>query len=254
MRAWPALALALALALAAVAAGAQQRQPPADPLLRAAIVNAELAIAYLKQDDVITAREKINKALEQNPRDAQVQTSAGLVFERLQELEEADRHYSTALRLAPHNSDMQNNYAVFLCRRGHFEPGRKLFEQAAKNPSNRSPEVALANAGTCARSAGNLVAAEELFRNSLALRSDYPDALIQLADLSQRRGENRQARGFLEHYFAVAPNSADALLLAVRIERALGDAAAADRYTALLMRLFPDSEQARQLRNGPGGP
>ena len=245
--------LAALLLLNALAAGAQERLPPPDPLLRAALVNAELAVAYLKQNDVVTAREKIKKALTQNPKSASVQTSAGLVYERLQESEEADQHYSIALRLEPRNPDMQNNYAVFLCRHARYEAGRKLFEQAARNASNRTPEVALANAGVCARSAGNLAAAEELFRKALALRGDFPDALIQMADLALQHGDGRQARGFIEHYFAVGPNSADSLSLAVRIERAVGDPGAADRYAAMLQRLFPDSEQARQLRSGPGG-
>ena len=247
------LTLVATLLLGATAAGAQERLPPADPLLRAARVNAELAIAYLKQNDVVTAREKIEKALVQNPKDASVQTTAGLVFERLQELEAADRHYSTALKLEPRNAEMQNNYAVFECRRGRYEQGSKLFEQAARNPSYGTPEVALTNAGVCARSAGNLAAAEELFRKALALRGDFPDALVQLADLALQRGEGHQARAFIEHYFAVGPSSPDSLLLAVRIERNLGERSTAERYAAQLQRLFPDSEQARQLRRDAGG-
>jgi type IV pilus assembly protein PilF len=243
---------ALLLMLAA-AATAQQREPPPDPKFTAARANAELAIAYLKQNDVVTAREKIEKALIQNPRDASVQTSAGLVYERLQQSDEADRHYSAALRLEPHNADMQNAYAVFECRRGRYAEAQKLFEEAARNPAYKTPEVAFANAGVCARGSGNLTRAEELFRKALALRGDFPDALLNLADLAFTRGASLQARAFIEHYFAVGPNSPESLLLAVHIERALGDRAAGDRYAALLERLYPESEQARQLRNGTGG-
>ena len=43
------------------------------------------------------------------------------------------------------------------------------------------------------------------------------------------------------------------VLLAIRIERSLGDARAADEYVAQLQRDFPASEQARQLNRTPAG-
>lgn len=241
----------LGAATAAVAAGPSAPSEP--PMVTAARLNAQLAVAYLKQNDVVTAQEKIDKALTQNPNDAAVQMSAGLVYERLQELDQADRHFAAALKLDPHNPDMINNYAVFLCRRGHYSQGQKLFEQAARSPSYATPEVAYANAGVCARSAKNLPLAEELFRKALAARSNYPDALLQLADLSFERGAALAARGLLDRYFVVASPTPEALFLAVRVERSLGDAHAADRYRSQLQKEFPDSEQARQLRGGSSG-
>jgi type IV pilus assembly protein PilF len=233
-------------------AGAQQRVAQENSKVTAARFNAQLAVAYLEQNDVAAAREKIDKALAQNPKDAGVQTTAGLVYERLQEVDEADRHYATAVRLEPRNPGLQNNYAVFQCRRGRFEQGQKLFEQAARNPAYATPEVAFSNAGVCARSAGNLAAAEALFRKALAVRPEYPDALLQMADLTFTRGAGAAARAYLQRYFTASPSAPDALLLAVKVERALGDAEASNRYAAQLQKQFPGSEQALQLRGGRG--
>ncbi len=219
----------------------------------AARLNAQLAVAYLKQNDVATAQEKIDKALTQNPKDPSVQMSAGLVYERLQEIDKADRFFAEALRLEPNNPDMVNNYAVFKCRRGHYAEGQKLFQQAARSPSYTTPEVAYANAGVCARSAKNLPQAEELFRKALSMRADYPDALLQLADLSFEKGSGLAARGLLDRYFAVASATPEALLLAVKVERSLGDTPSAERYASQLQKQFPDSDQARRLRGGASG-
>jgi type IV pilus assembly protein PilF len=243
----------LVLLLVAAGAAAAPQAPSEPQTVTAARLNAQLAVAYLKQNDVATAREKIDKALTQNPQDAAVQMSAGLVYERLEMPDKADRFFAEAMKLDPRNPDMMNNYAVFLCRRGHYPQGQKLFEQAARSPSYTTPEVAYANAGVCARSAKNLPQAEELFRKALAARSDYPDALLQLADLTFQRGAGLAARGLLDRYFNVAAPTAEALFLAVRVERSLGDAQAADRYRSQLHKQFPDSDQARQLRNGAGG-
>jgi len=241
------------LVLCSAGALAAPHAPSEPPMVTAARLNAQLAVAYLKQNDVVTAKEKIDKALTQNAKDPAVQMSAGLVYERLEQADKADRFFAEALRLEPHDPDMINNYAVFQCRRGHFAKGQKLFEQAAHSPSYSTPEVAYANAGVCARSAKNLPQAEELFRKALAARPDYPDALLQLADLTFERGAGLASRGLLDRYFSVAAPTAEALFLAVKVERSLGDAQAADRYRSQLQKEFPDSEQARQLRSGASG-
>ena len=148
---------------------------------------------------------------------------------------------------------MQNNYAVFECRRGKWEKGMKIFEQAAKNPAYSNPEVAYANAGVCARGAGNLPRAEDMFRKALAIHADYPDALLlQMADLTLARGSALAARAFLDRYFVAARASPESLLLGVRIEHRLGDRAAEDRYADRLEKEFADSDATRQLREGAG--
>ena len=73
-----------ALAIAFVmAARALAQTPPPDPTQEAGRINARLAMEYLKRDQLQVAQEKIEKALVQNPRDVNVQLSAGLVYERL---------------------------------------------------------------------------------------------------------------------------------------------------------------------------
>ncbi|HXQ31223.1 MAG TPA: type IV pilus biogenesis/stability protein PilW [Steroidobacteraceae bacterium] len=247
------LIVLVALVLAAASGlAAEKRAPDPDPKQTAARLNAQLAIAYLKQNDVAEARKKIEKALQENDKDPAVQSSAGLVYERLLEPDQADRHYSAALRLAPKDADMVNNYAVFQCRRGNWAKGQKLFEQAANSPSYATPEVAYANAGVCARSAGNLTRAEELFAKALSIRADYPDALLQMADLTLARGAGPLAHVYLQRYLVNGPAAPDALLLAVRVGRAIGDHAEESRYAAQLQHDFPDSAQARELRVAAG--
>jgi type IV pilus assembly protein PilF len=242
--------LAAFVALAAPAHG-QERAASQDPDVTAARFNAQLGIEYLKANNVTAAQEKIEKALQQNPREPAVHTAAALLYERLREPRKADTHYARALRLDPDNPQMQNNYAVFLCRSGEHGKGRKLFERAATNPRYRTPEVAYANAGVCARSAKDLASAEKNFRQALEVQPTMPDALLQLADMSFARGNGLQARAFLQRYFQATAATPDALLLGVRVEQSLGDTAAANEYAAQLRKGFPASDQARQLAATP---
>jgi type IV pilus assembly protein PilF len=241
--------VAAVLAGGSPAAAQVARAPSEDPQVAAARYNSQLAIEYLKANNLAAAQEKIEKALQQNPKDPGVHTAAGLLYERLRDPRKADEHYGRALRLDPKNPEMQNNYAVFLCRTGQHVKGRKMFEQAANNALYRTPEVAWTNAGVCARSAKDLAGAEQSFRQALAISPTMPDALLQMADLSLERGNGLQARAFLQRFLQTGRTTPDALLLGVRIERSLGDSAAANEFAAQLRKSFPTSEQAGQLAN-----
>jgi type IV pilus assembly protein PilF len=75
------------LALAACATNDDSRNKnPRD----AAAYNVQLGIAYLKQGDVASAREKIERALKQDPQNPSVQTAAALLYDRMGEVSRAD--------------------------------------------------------------------------------------------------------------------------------------------------------------------
>jgi type IV pilus assembly protein PilF len=240
----------LALALAAAAALAQTDAP--DPTQEAGRINARLSMEYLKRGQLQVAQEKVEKALEQNPKDANVQLSAGLVYERLHEQKKAEKHFRLALRVAPDNPEVQNAFGAFLCRNEQQSKGQEMFAKAAANPLYRTPYVAYTNAGVCARSAGKLEQAERYLRQALATKVDYPEAYAQLAGVLHERGSNLQARAFVERYLAVAPATPDMLLLGHLIELGLKDEAAANSFKERLKKEFPDSEQARAVDNPAG--
>ncbi len=216
-------------------------------LEQAAIYNTQLAVDALRKNNLQEAKDKITRALDQDSRNAEVQAAAGLIYERLGEDRTADSHFSRALSLAPQNPSIQNNYAVYLCRKGNPERGQKMFLEAAANPLYRTPEAAYVNAGTCARGAGNGAQAEQHFRKALALNPRNAEALIQLADLELEAGNHLPARAFLERYLALTPATAQSLWLGVRLERAMGNSQAAATYGDRLKSQFPTSIETRQL-------
>ena len=241
---------ALALALLAAPMAHPQSQPT-DPMQEAGRINARLAMEYLKRDELQVAQEKIEKALAQNPKDANVQLSAGLVYERLHDTKQAEKHFRQAVRVAPDSPEALNALGAFLCRNKQQEKGQEMFAKAAANPLYRTPFVAYTNAGVCARSAGNLEQAERYLRQALASQVDYPETYAQLAGVLHERGSNLQARAFVERYLAVAPATPDMLLLGHNIEVAMKDDSAAAVFRERLEKEFPDSEQARAVASLP---
>lgn len=217
---------------------------------KAAIANMQLAIEYMKLGQLSNSRECIEKALSEDPSNPDVQMTAGLVYERINEMVKAEHAYDAANRLGKRDPNIANTYAVFLCRTGKTAAGEKLFLEVAVNPLYQTPWVALGNAGQCARSSGDLVNAEMYFNRALAIRPDYTEGLLQLGNIAFDRGDAAKAIDIVQRYLAVNAPTPEVLWLGFRAQRKLGDPVAAAVYARRVQTEFPNSEQAQNMRNG----
>lgn len=152
-------------------------------------------------------------------------------------------------RSMPPTPDNLNSLAAFLCAtKKQPAEALRIFDQAIAIPLSRkvaNRAMLYTNAGTCAKQV-DLVRAEGYLREALAQNAGFPDALLQLSDVTYEQGNPLQARAFLERYLA-GNLSPGALWLGVRIERALNDAGAAREYGNRLKKEFPSSAETRQL-------
>lgn len=217
---------------------------------QAAIANMQLAIEYMKLNQLANARDCIERALTEDSSNADVQATAALVYERLNDPAKAERSYENAMRLGKNDPRIANSFAGFLCRTGKTAAGEKMFNDVARNPLYTTPEVALVNAGVCVRGAGNLVDADRYFTKALAIRPNMPEALLQQGNVAFDRGDADQARDIVQRYLAVNPPTPEILWLGFRAQRKLGDPVAAAIYARRVQSEFPNSQQAQNMRNG----
>ncbi|MFU8819928.1 MAG: type IV pilus biogenesis/stability protein PilW [Gammaproteobacteria bacterium] len=213
----------------------------------AARFNVQLGMNYMQRGDLEGAREKLERAVKQDPTLPAAHSALGILYERAGDIPRAQEHLRRATRLAPDDPNMMNNYGGFLCRKGEYEEGIRHFEMAAANAYYRAPETALSNAGVCARRIPDPERAEEYFRLALDKNRNFTEALLQLADLSLETNRELQARAFLQRYEALSPITAYSLELGWRIEQAAGDTRAAAEYAKRLRQEFPDSREVRSL-------
>ncbi len=245
------------LALAALAAGCASTPPAsrAEPTRAetAAAYNLQLGVAYLQQGNLPLAKEKLERAMRQNPREATIHGALALLYEKLGNVADADRYYRSALRLAPRNPDLTNNYAVFLCRTDRVEEGVRRFAEAARNPLYRTPWRAYANAGVCLRGAQRYDEAAANLQQALRLRPDDAEAAFQFGELELERGRPAAAREIVERYLGAFSTTPELLWVGVRAARGQNDRLAAERFLRRLERDFPDSPQARAARADGAG-
>ena len=218
-----------------------------DPVDKAAKANVQLGTAYLQQGNYPVAKEKLERALKQNPKDPDVHTSLGLLYDNTGDPKLADKHFREALHLAPERPDISNNYGIYLCKNGRVDEGVERFSAVAANKFYRTPEVALANAGVCLRDAKRLEDARTKFAEAVRAKPNYSEATVQLANLHIERGQLADARKVVDTYLGAFRPNAEVLFAAVTVARASKDRVTEDRYSRRLRLDFPDSAQARAL-------
>lgn len=247
---WLLAAAQIALIAGCVSADGRKELKQESDDVTAAKANIQLGTAYLQQGNLALARDKLEKALAQNPRDPDVHTSLGLLYDRTSEARLADKHFREALRLAPDRPDLSNNYAIYLCKNGRVDEGVEKFSSVAANKYYRTPEVALTNAGVCLLGAKRYDEAQKSLTAAIKARPNYSEATVQLAALHLERSQIAEARRVVDTYINAFRPNPDVLFTAVNVARAAKDRLAEEKYSRTLRMEFPDSAQARALKRG----
>lgn len=223
----------------------------ADARTRAKI-HTELGAMYFQDGNMAVALEELKIALEADSSYAPAYNVRGLVHTYLREMGDAETDFGQALKLAPNDPEVNNNYGWFLCQNGKERQSISYFLNAVKNPLYSTPDRAYTNAGTCALKAGDMEGAEQYLQQALRLSRDGADvARVQLATLYYRRGTLDEARRQISDVLKrMEPASPDALWLALRIERKLGNRQAESGFAAQLRSRYPASQEYQEFLKG----
>ena len=208
--------------------------------------NYQLGVQYFRKGNYQLARDRLMRSLDFDPKKASTHSMLAMTYVQLNNTRLATEHFDQAVRYGPNDQDVRNTYAVFLCGQGDYDEARKQFDRAINIRVNDNPEIMMSNAGVCMAKKPDLELAEQYFRQAIARRPNYGEALIQLAALKHRTEDNLTARAFLQRYLAFNEASAAVLYLAIQIETDLGMDREATDYLNRLLRDFPDSPEARQ--------
>lgn len=221
-----------------------------------AAIYADMALGHMQRQppDYVRAKEKLEKALEADPKLVRAHHYAAELYARTEDYEKAEYHFRHALELAPHDPNLKNNFGAFLCARHRYPEAETQFLAAIDDPAYTTPHLAYENLARCALQIPNVAKAERYFSEALQLQPNLPASLFHMAQLQYDKHEYFKARAFLERYLSVGAATPQVLLLAVRIERALGDSAMVGRYAQELRSNFPDSSEAAALSEVLGNP
>jgi type IV pilus assembly protein PilF len=213
----------------------------------AAEYNYQLGARYFQNESYELARDRLQRAIELDPRMAKAHMTLGMTYEALENMRLATASYDDAIRAAPRDFNIQNAYAVFQCKRRNYSDAIRYFERAARHPENDDAEQTLTNAGLCMLQKPDAVEAERLFRAALDRQPTYGEALLQLCLMKFQQLDYLGARAFLERFMSANRTTAGVLFLAAEIEARLGNDRERSEYVNRLLREFPESPEARKV-------
>lgn len=213
----------------------------------AAEINYQLGARYYQQGSYELARDRLILATQIDPKMAIAYSTLALTYEALENLRLAKDAYRKAVRADSQNIDVQNTYAVFLCRQKEFSEAAKHFDKAIGHPENDSAQISMTNAGLCMLENDDYVAAEAYFRAALDRKNNYGEALIQLCLMKYREEDYLSARAFLQRFMSSNVSSPSVLYLASKIEDMLGNDRGRSEYEDQLIREHPTSPEARKV-------
>lgn len=219
-----------------------------------ASIRVQLAVGYYQDGKYEIALDEVKQALAADPNYADAYGLRALIYTSMGQYPLAEDNYQQALRLQPGNPEFSNNYGTFLCQSVN-QPAQAMryFDAALKNPAYQTPMTALINAGACSMKQRNFDAAERYLLEGLRLNPSLPAINTGLARVYYERRDMTRAGFFINRLVETAKLeslSADALWLAMRVQRKLGDRTHEASLAAQLRRRFPGSPEYASFERG----
>ena len=217
-------------------------------------IRLQLAVGYYQDRKYEIALDEVKQAIAAAPDYADAYGFRALIYSAMGEKELADENYRHALRLAPRNPELSNNYGLFLCDAG-AKPldAMGYFNTALKDPHYASPVKAMVNAGNCSLKMKNIDAAERYLLDALRVDPALPAVNSGLARVYFERRDYQRAGFFINRLTETAKLdslSADVLWLAIRVEHVLGNRTLAASLAAQLSQRFPGSPEYAAFERG----
>lgn len=215
--------------------------------------NFKLGIGYMQSGHFQVATEKLLKALQFKDNYPEAHNAIAVLYEEVREYGSAENHYKRAIDLKPDYTLARLNYARFLCLREPVRTaeGESELQRIVADPANAGASAADAYTGLaqCARQRQDSAQAETWLRKALEINPNNASALFEMAQLSQTQGKTLQARAFLQRYHSQSRPTLQSLSLGIAIESAPeGDPLLRRDYRAVLVAQFPNSDEARRLK------
>ena len=179
----------------------------------AAAYNVQLGLGYLAQNDRMRAREKLHRALMQDPDSIEPHLALAYYYETVGEQIKAQQTYQHALEILPQSGQVNNNYGVFLCSQGDYAQALVYFDRALADTYYPNSASAYENMALClakmnhpeAEKYAHLALQQDPKRNSL---------LLKLSFILAEQKQIARAQAYLDQYHRLSEPTPASMSLA----------------------------------------
>ncbi|WOH37227.1 type IV pilus biogenesis/stability protein PilW [Thalassotalea fonticola] len=206
-----------------------------------------LALGYLKMGNTAQAKYNLEKAKQFSPNLVDVYTAFAHYYESVGEFEKTEQSYLEALSLEDEDADTLNNFGVFLCRQNRVNEAEKYFLKAIEVPTYIRVSESYENIALCHLKVDQYSKAEHALKRSIAHSPNSPSSLMQMAQLQYAKGSYEKSSNYLSRFeLATRRFTPQAIALAFKVQKKLGNEEVSNNYATMLLKMFPDSSQAKE--------
>ncbi|WP_370679070.1 type IV pilus biogenesis/stability protein PilW [Comamonas sp. GB3 AK4-5] len=254
---WGATALLLGFLTGCAAPGAARTAsaaaaatPEMPDTARRARIRMELAVSYYQAGQHQVALGEVAQALAAEPTNAEAYNLQGLILMALQDWPAAQASLDRSLALQPGEPNTLHNAGWLQCEQGRYAQGIAALERVMALPRYGARAQSMMAKAMCQRRSGDLAGAEESFFKAHEMDAGNPVIAYHLGDLLFRRQDLERARFYVRRLNNGEYANAESLWLGIRVERAVGDAAAMRQLADQLQRRYPDSKEWQRYEQG----
>lgn len=242
--------LLLSMILMVQACGNNQstQRPASDAGLKTASeTNVQLAVGYIKRQQYDVAKQKLDKAIEQDQTNIEAYKMMAYLMSGIGKYEEAEDYYQQALDFDADDPETHNSYGAFLCNQGRIDEALSEFKLAYDNPYYETAYLAYGNAGTCLIEQKQYAKAEVFLRRALQKQPRMPSVLLSMAEVGIHTNKYLMSRAYIQRFHDVSKPTAESLWIQMQAEKALGAHNYYVKAAQQLLKDFPDSAEARRI-------
>lgn len=207
------------------------------------VLRLQLAVGYYQRGELEVALDEVKQSLQADPDFADAYNMRGLIYMRMNEDHLAEESFQHALRLAPHNGEIENNYGWYLCENKRIPEALPYFEAAAGERKYPFPAKALDNAGKCSLRLEHQTEAEKYFLTAFKYDPSNNDVNYNLAKLYFARKDYEHSQFYIGRVIKADVHDAEVLWLGIKVAHKMGDRVTESVIGSELGRFQPNSVQ-----------
>jgi len=190
--------------------GCAVSNPQADANKQQADAHYKMGISNLQANNPTMAMKELLIAVKNDPENASIHAALAQAYQLKKAYPEAERHYMQALELSDNEPSYQNNLGALYLNMQQWDKAIEYFDKAANNLLFLSPQVALSGEALAYFKKNDLAAAEQHFKEAIAIAPAYAPARYLLSEVYRVQGKEDLEQRALERAVAIAPQYAQA--------------------------------------------
>jgi len=217
----------------------------------------DLGLVYLKKGDTQEAMRPLKRALEIDPKSADVHAAFAMLFQLENDTLLAEKYFHNALKYSSgvNKTRIRNNYASFLFKTERLIDACEQLQLASEDAFYERRSTVYENLGVCYQRLGKNSDALAAYKRAIDIDDTRARALLEASYLQFQSGNFDQSGQYLSSFqrmvrYRMASNSPKSLWLNVKLARYKGDRNGEASYALKLRNLFPDSPENKSLLKG----